>query len=406
MNFLTGAVGMANGVGRTPPLGWNTWKTCGEATCGHDVCNEGEVKSAANAMLENGMHALGYNYVNLDDCWADTRNATDHTLTWDTTRFPSGLPSLIAWLHERGLKFGLYTSAGNVTCSSGGRAHPIPGSRGHYALDAKTFASWKVDYVKFDWCGDIKKDLAAGREAHVQFAKAMNESGRPMFLEVVAGYFFMWGEIPTVANSWRFCTDHHDEWKSSSVQLTCRLDQRKKVAGAPGGWPYMDFLLTGGQGCVPFSKGAHCPGQTDDEYRTTFALWSLTQSPMIVATDVRNMTAVMRQTLLNKDLVALHQSTGTPPGAHLAYWECSELLGCEVWGRKITPDGNSWMVALVNRGTKAHKITVKWGDLGIGGKTPAAVTNVWDGTSKGNATGLYTADVPSHGTVVVKIVVG
>ena len=166
----------------------------------------------------------------------------------------------------------------------------------------------------------------------------------------------------------------------------------------------MDFLLTGGQGCVPFSKGPHCPGQTDDEYRTTFALWSLTQSPMIVATDIRNMTPVMEQTLLNKELVSLHQSTATPPGKHLAYWECSELLGCEVWGRKIANGENSWMVALVNRGKKTHRITVKWSDLGISKSTPATITNIWDGTLKGNATGQYTDSVPSHGTIVLKIV--
>ena len=129
----------------------------------------------------------------------------------------------------------LYAGAGNVTCSSGGRSHPIPGSKGHYELDAKTFADWGVDYVKFDWCGDIKKDLAAGKQAHVDFAKAMNESNRSMFLEVVAGYFFLWGDVPSVANSWRFCTDHHDEWQSSSVQLTCRIDQKAKVAGRPKG---------------------------------------------------------------------------------------------------------------------------------------------------------------------------
>ena len=200
-----------NKVGKPPPLGWNTWKTCGEPTCGHDICNEAEIKSVANAMATNGLQELGYNYINLDDCWASTRKKSDQTLTWDTVRFPSGLPALISWLHQKGFKFGLYTSAGNQTCSSGGRKYPIPGSEGHYDLDAKTFAAWQVDYVKLDWCGDIKKDLAVGKQAHIDFAKAMNNSGRDMFLEVVAGYFFLWDEVPTVANSWRFCTDHHDD---------------------------------------------------------------------------------------------------------------------------------------------------------------------------------------------------
>lgn len=404
---LSSAAALDNGVGRRPPLGWNTWKTCGENTCGHDVCNEQEVKSVAQAMLTNGMTALGYDYVNLDDCWASPdRDPETTALTWDAARFPSGIPALVDWLHARGLKFGLYTSAGNATCSSGGRPRPIPGSRDHYDIDAKTFASWNVDYVKFDWCGDIKKQVLKGKQAHVDFARAMNSSGRAMFLEVVAGYFFLWDEIATVANSWRFCTDHHDEWKSTNVEITCRIDQTRKSAGSPGGWPFMDMLITGGQGCSPFSKGAHCPGQTDDEYRTAFAVWSLAQSPLIVASDPRKMTSVMNQTLLNKDLVGLHQSTATPPGKHLAYWECAEPLMCEVWGREIFANGTSWMVALVNHGEKAHNITVGWKELGFEDGAEATVVDIWDpqrAVVEGSAKVSYTAHVPPHGSAVVRV---
>ena len=133
-----------NGVGRTPPLGWNSWETCGEKTCGHDICNETEIKSVALGMKSNGMYDLGYNYVNLDDCWAYPRDTKTQQLTWDPSRFPDGLPNLISWLHKEGFKFGLYTSAGNVTCSSGGRPMPIPGSKGHYELDAKHLQNGKL----------------------------------------------------------------------------------------------------------------------------------------------------------------------------------------------------------------------------------------------------------------------
>ena len=116
------ALGIDNSAGKTPPLGWSTWKTCGDAECTHDFCNEEEVKESALAMQQNGMHALGWDRIHLDDCWALARNATDSTLLWDVARFPSGIPALIAWLHARGFQFGLYTSAGNETCSSGGYA--------------------------------------------------------------------------------------------------------------------------------------------------------------------------------------------------------------------------------------------------------------------------------------------
>ena len=301
---------LSNGVGRVPPLGWSSWLTCGDEPCGHDVCNEQEVRAAATAMMSNGMHAIGWNYVNLDDCWAATeRNETTQRLMWDAQRFPSGLPALIDWLHGMGYKFGLYTSAGDTTCSSGGRNGSVPGSRGHYALDATTFADWGVDYVKFDWCGDIKKQLLKGATAHEEFVQALNATGRPMFLEVVAGYFFLGSRIRSYANAWRFCEDHKDSWAKTKEQLTCRLDLLDAATGSPGGWASMDFLTTGGAGCA---VGAHCPGMSSEEYRTEFSVWSLTQSPLLIATDVRNMTPLMREVLLNRELIELHQSTATP----------------------------------------------------------------------------------------------
>lgn len=405
------AMGLENGVGRKPPLGWNTWKTCGETRCRHDVCNEMEIKTIATAMEREGMVALGYEYVNLDDCWAGKRNESDGgTLTWDQDRFPSGIPALAQFLHERRMKLGLYASAGNQTCDSGGRPYAIPGSKDHYELDANTFASWGVDYVKLDWCGDIKTKVWEGKRAHVAFANAMNRTGRPMFLEVVAGYFFTGEHVRDIANSWRFCTDHHDAWTSTNEQMVCRLDQfSHEDLNGPGGWAYMDMLITGGEGCAPFGPdghNAHCPGQTDDEYRTAFAVWSLTQSPLIVSSDVRNMTSVMRQTLLNEELVSLHQSTSTPPGERLAFWECAEILKCEIWGRRLPGSEDAWMVALVNRGHDTHKITVKWKTLGFDATDSASVFDVWNNSSvlHRNQTASFTATVPSHGTAVVRIV--
>jgi alpha-galactosidase len=124
--------------------------------CTHDYCDEYEVKANAQAMLDNGMHAIGFEYVLLDDCWGYGRDPATNQLQWDNDRFPSGMPALADWLHERGLKFGLYTSLGDETCNSGGHPFPIPGSEGYFEIDAQTFASWGVDHVKMDWCGDVK----------------------------------------------------------------------------------------------------------------------------------------------------------------------------------------------------------------------------------------------------------
>lgn len=380
--------------------------TCGDEGCTHDYCDQSEIKTVAQAMVDNGMQKLGYNYINLDDCWASTRSSNG-TLLWDSDRFPDGLPALISWLHERNFKFGLYTSAGNLTCSSGGRPHSIPGSREHYEMDAATFAAWKVDYVKFDWCGDIKTQVWNGARAHKDFAAAMLKAGRPMFLEVVAGYFFLLDGIANYSNSWRFCLDHKDQWTgeySTAAQIFCRVDQKLGApVGSPGGWAHMDFLHTGGKGCA--SK-AHCPGQTDDEYRTAFALWSLLQSPLIVDVDVRVMTPIMNETIMNKELIDIHQSTVTPPGTKLGTWLCNDLPGaCQVWGRRLDSVTNEsdWLIALVNFGNKTHDISVKWQTLGWDPSTAVQVRDLWQHMALPAAVGQVTARVQSHGTQVLRL---
>ncbi len=142
----TGVVGYDNGVGRTPAMGWNTW--CTDDLCGLvDLCFEEEVKSLADAMVSNGMAALGYEYINLDDCWSDTKRDANGNLQPAPEQFPSGMKALADYIHSKGLKLGLYTDVGTETCKWG-----RPGAYGHYEQDANTLASWGVDFVKADNC--------------------------------------------------------------------------------------------------------------------------------------------------------------------------------------------------------------------------------------------------------------
>ena len=421
-----------NGLARAPPLGWSTWETCAGPDCAHDVCNEQEVDAAADALVSSGLHALGWKHVILDDCWAGrARNNITGELTWDTSRFPLGIPALADRMHARGLLLGVYTSAGDETCHGA-----LPGSRGHYDLDARTFAAWQVDYIKFDWyeplrshvqspgrhlrkhvlcsevltlsgflirlgrCGDIKTQVWEIKKAHVAFAAAVNASGRHMAIETVAGYFGLLHEVGTVANAFRFCVDHKDSWASTKEQIMCRL-ALTGLSGVPGAWPFMDLLTTGGKGCV---NGTHCPGQTPDEYRTEFAVWAITQSPMVVATDVRHMTAVMTQTMLNAELIRMHQSTATPSGGELSHWECSEFLKCVIYGRRLSTNGSDWLLGLVNLGNHDHKITAKWKLLGWPSSKLARVRDVFAQSTWPNSTSdEVVSRVPSHGTVLLRV---
>ncbi len=170
-----------NGYGAKPILGWNTW--CVEGNCGRDVCTELEIQSVAQAMIDTGLQAAGYEWISLDDCWGGPRNPTTGEYQPDPQRFPSGMKALADWLHERGFKLGVYTDSGIYTCSSGGRSYSIPGSYGHYEQDAATFASWGVDLVKMDWCNTLLPN-GTQLDPYVQYPQmsaALNATGRAMW---------------------------------------------------------------------------------------------------------------------------------------------------------------------------------------------------------------------------------
>jgi alpha-galactosidase len=417
--FASKSLALDNGAGLVPPIGWSTW--CSDGNCGLDYCSEVEVKQAAEAMVANGMFALGYNWVILDDCWAYTERASNGSLTWDPFRFPSGIPALTQWLHDRGFLFGLYTSAGNVTCSSGGRRQPVPGSEGHYQQDMNSFAAWNVDFVKADWCGDVKKlpidGIAVGAKDYIALSDAITNTTpkRTMYLEGVAAVLFLLGDVAKYMNAWRASTDHHDQW-SNTMEVLATV-QIAAVQGAPGAWSDLDVLMTGGQGCnneeINRTTGtysddvtSHCPGMTDDEYVSEYSLWNLMQSPLIVGTDVRNMTAIMRKVLLNKRFVTIHQNTQTPPGHYAggdetcAYGSFIGRLACQVWLRPLI-DGSVLAVlfnAQLDTSSSTTSVTLDFDTFashlpsGWGSNTTVYVEDLWNQTSaKPTATGKYSS---------------
>lgn len=399
-------LGYNNGEGITPPMGWNTWCTMG--TCGnmqqdllHDVCNENEVMSVAEAMISNGMYELGYRYINMDDCWASMTRAANGSIQWDAMRFPSGIPALANFMHERGLKLGLYTSAGSTTCSSGGRPYNIPGSYGHYAQDAESFASWGVDYVKIDWCG---KDLTNASLQHTEFSQALNATGRHIFLELCRGYSLPPpAYCPEVAQSWRVTGDHQDVFSSTLYEIAALVNQSYQAG--PYHWNYADFLMTGGAGCDGFNS-YHCPGQTNTEYISEFSLWAIAQSPLIVATDIRNMTEIMNLVLLNSEIITMHQDTRTPAGDFVSYGACaaeSQIpLPCQLWGRNLY-NTSTYAAVLFNTGNDIHNITFPF-DLieGWSSTTQAVVRDLWLHEDLPDVyDGEFTAEVPSHGVSYV-----
>jgi len=384
--FVVSVYALDNGLGLYPPMGWNTWCTLGQ--CGLDYCNETEVYSIAQTLASNGMATLGYKYVNLDDCWADTRD-TKGNIQPDAQRFPSGMKALADKIHGLGLKFGLYTCAGTFTCSSGGRDHKIPGSFGHYQQDATTFASWGVDFVKMDWCNTEGLDP---KIQYPQFTTALNQTGRHIFFEMCEwGVENPWEWATPVANQWRTAGDHHDQWNSTLKVINSQAGL-SKYSGI-GAWNYMDFIYTGGQGCAN-DDTKHCPGQTDVEYTTEFSFWSILNSGLIVATDIRIMTPIMKEILFNSEVIAVNQDPLRKQGDRV------HLSGdAQVWAKPLASGAEA--VILFNAGESNLAISADFSYWGWTSTTSATVRDMWAHKDLGTFTGTYSTTVAPHAVVMI-----
>ncbi|GMI11158.1 hypothetical protein TrVE_jg4498 [Triparma verrucosa] len=416
--YLTPTEALDNGVVGPPPLGWSTWKTCGDASCTHDYCDEEEVKANALAMVNNGMLQLGYDYVLLNDCWASYRDPATNTLVHDGERFPSGMDGLADWLHNEGFKFGIYTSIGNETCSSGGRDITVPGSEGFFEIDAQTFSDWGIDYLKLDFCGNMKTPsygLPRGKRYHEEFAQALLEAqatrennGPPIFLEVVAGYWFARSDVGEIANSWRFCEDHHDDFQSTEEALLCLVDQSNEyidVESSPGAWKYLDLSMVGGEGCSGSpSFTPHCPKQAFANYKLEFLTWTILQSPYIISTDVRNMTDIMTEALLHEEIVGLHQDVTCPPGTLLRHDKLHKQF---LFGRTIGSECQEWLVVVANFSEDDREVSVSlkedFGWDAADEEVVVTVRDVWEELNLGEVkSGDYEVKVEGGGAEMLR----
>jgi len=349
----------------TPPMGWNSWNKF--------ACNVSEelIRETADAMVSSGMQAAGYQYVNIDDCWQVSRDAQG-TIVADPTRFPSGIKALADYVHGKGLKLGVYTDAGTLTCQK------RPGSLGHELQDAKTYAAWGVDYVKVDWCH------AEGLDPEVQYAKfrdALAQAGRPIVFSICNwGVKAPWTWGPVTGNLWRTTDDISDTWESMSL-IGFSQNGLQKFAG-PGHWNDPDMLEVGNGGMKP------------DEYRVHMGLWALLAAPLLAGNDLRSMSPETREMLTNGEIIAVDQDVKGIQGHRL--WDEGPL---EIWAKSLADGSNA--VGLFNRGGSDLKITLDFKMLNISG--PAKLRDLWQHKDLGVAQDSYSATVPKHGVVMLKV---
>ena len=366
-----------NGYGLKPFLGWQSW--CAVGKCGTDACYDRQIRQTADAMHANGMAALGFEWIVIDDCWHPTRDANG-TLVPFAEYFPHGMKAVADYVHSLGLKFGLYTSVGTLTCHKGWS----PGSFGYYEQDAALFASWGIDYVKMDWCGENKS--IAG---HQNFSRALNATGRPMAFELCRGDYEKldhWGYAPGIAQVWRADGDHHDSFSHTLEQLAAI--KGKSTWSGPYGWAYMDMMMTGGEGCEQIDPKhpltpdpdhpCHAPGCTDAEYRTEGATYSISASPMMIGTDIRLMTPIMKQILLNPTLISINQDHLAAPGFE------TTSCGDAAWVRHLS--NGSTAVTVVNMAASKMEVQlcledIGWNNANTTRKNVAIGFDIWAGTT-------------------------
>ncbi|XP_054820284.1 alpha-galactosidase-like isoform X2 [Prosopis cineraria] len=351
-----------NGLGRTPPMGWNSWN--------HFQCdiNEEMVRETADAMVSTGLADLGYKYINLDDCWAELNRDSDGNMAPKASKFPSGIKAVADYVHSKGLKFGIYSDAGVQTCSK-----QMPGSLGHEEQDAITFASWGVDFLKYDNCENLN---IRPSERYPKMSEALLNSGRPIFFSMCE-----WGQedpalwAKSVANSWRTTGDIEDKWES----ITSIADQNDKWASyaGPGGWNDPDMLEVGNG------------GMTTEEYRSHYSIWALAKAPLLIGCDVRAMDKTTFELLSNKEVIAVNQDSLGVQGRKV-----KSDAGLEVWAGPLSE--NRVAVVLWNRSSSKATVTASWSDLGLEQEKVVDARDLWEHSTQPSVSGHISADLDSH----------
>ncbi|MGO9240992.1 MAG: glycoside hydrolase family 27 protein [Bryobacteraceae bacterium] len=364
-----------NGLAKTPPMGWNSWNKFG--------CNVSEtlIRGTADAMVASGMKDAGYQFVVIDDCWQVKRDGNG-AIVADPERFPSGIKALADYVHSKGLKFGIYSDAGMKTCA--GR----PGSHGYEFQDARTYAAWGVDYLKYDWCNAERQDAI---ESYTLMSKALRATGRPIVFSLCEwGSNKPWLWAGDVGNLWRAtgdivnCWDCKEKWGGNGVVHILDLVNGIESYAGPGHWNDPDMLEVG--------NGK----MTSDETRAHFAMWAILAAPLIAGNDLRSMDADTRAILTDKEILAIDQDPLGRQGRRVA--KDGER---EVWAREL--QGGYRAVALLNRAATPQLITVKWEDLGYPADVKARLRSLWEHKDLGSMTGSYTATVAPHAALILTV---
>ena len=357
-----------NGLARTPPMGWNSWNRF------RGDVSDAIVRAIADAMVATGMKDAGYVYVNIDDTWEAGRDASGRILT--NKKFPD-MKALADYVHSKGLKLGIYSSPGPFTCAG------YEGSYGHEQDDARTYAAWGIDYLKYDWCSAARlygdSDM---RAVYQKMGDALLATGRPIVYSLCQygrNDVQTWG-AETGGNLWRTTGDISDNWESMS-RIGFGQDPLAPFA-KPGHWNDPDMLEIGNG------------GMSEAEYQTHMSLWALLAAPLLAGNDLRSVAPGILSILTNREVIAIDQD----PLGRQAH-RVKKDADIEIWARPLS--GGAHAVGLFNRGEMTANITVSCEELQLCGDY--TIRNVWTGADVGKFTASYSTSVPRHGVALLRV---
>lgn len=358
----------------TPPMGFLSWNVV------TGLVNETFLKELADAFIQFGLRDVGYQYINIDDCWQGIRDSCGR-ITANSVSFPRGMKPVADYLHERGFKFGIYSSPGPTTCAG------YPGSMNFEKLDVDSWVSWGVDYLKHDPCS-TPRDRSL--ELFSLMGQLLQNSGRSIVYS---------GRKDAGSHLWRVGGDLRDQWYISErgVGIIQSFQNAQKNADMqePGGWNDPDMLVIGirgkGSSGNDLTDGKGC---TDEEYRSQMSLWALMSAPLFITADVRQIDPVSLEILTNPEVIEVNQD---PLGKFPV--RLGEEAEQEIWIKEM--EDGSKTIALFNKAETPAKMTIQWSDLGLNGNH--VVRDLWLRQDVGNYRKSYTSTVPSHGVILVRI---
>jgi alpha-galactosidase len=366
-----------NGLALTPPMGWNSWNKF--------ACNitEDTVRKTADAMVSSGMRDAGYQYVVIDDCWHGKRDASGF-IQADPEKFPSGIKALADYIHSKGLKFGIYSDAGRMTCGK------RPGSQGHEYQDAIQYARWGVDYLKYDWCFTGDRNA---KEAYALMADALRSTGRDIVLSICEwGTAKPWEWAKNVGNLWRTTGDIWDSFYKKDkahdwalpVMAIVDINEPLWQHAGPGHWNDPDMLEVGNG------------GMTTAEYRSHLSLWAMMAAPLMAGNQIANMDEATRSILLNKDVIAIDQDRLGIQGRRVA-----TDGDREIWVKPLADGGRALL--LFNRGSQPVRIRATGEQLGVSANFKAKVRDLWAHKDAKRWSGSIAATVQPHDVAMYRI---